>query len=87
MHPIHAIFDDAGRTLARADMEKSANMAMLVGLGTKALNFAKANPGAAIGAGVGALGGASQGEGVSGKLMGAVGGGALGAVLATLVAS
>lgn len=66
---------------APAPKKEAANLAAISSIGSKALNFAKANPGLVAGAVGGGLLGASQGEGVSGKLMGGLAGAAGGAAL------
>ena len=82
-----ALGDETGRALTKM----AFGMAGLQGLGRSAMNFAKANPGAAIGAGVGAVGGMAKGlqkdpqtgqrsllKGVAGGVLGGAAGGAAG---------
>lgn len=74
----------AGALMAKEALMPPGMSGMLSGVGKAALGFAKANPAAAIGAGVGAVGGAAAGArqgGVAGALGGGLLGGAGGAAL------
>lgn len=79
--PVEAPVEEKPKAAPAEPKTAGINPGMLAGIGTKALNFAKANPGVVAGAVGGGLLGASQGEGVGGKIMGGLGGAAAGAGL------